>query len=50
MSNKPLDFGAERGWKVGPQHIKMEDLILVSLHHVSKGSWQPQFRLRRDVV
>ncbi|KAN0088539.1 hypothetical protein V8E55_005596 [Tylopilus felleus] len=48
MSNKPLEVGAERDWKVGPQHIKVEDLILVSLHHVSKGSWQPQFRLRRD--
>ncbi|KAF8420345.1 hypothetical protein L210DRAFT_3425104 [Boletus edulis BED1] len=50
MSNKPLEVGAERSWKVGPQHIKLEDLILVSLHHVSKGSWQPQFRLRRDVA
>lgn len=46
MSNKPLEVDAERSWKVGTQHIKMEDLILVSLHHVSKGSWQPHFRLR----
>ena len=50
MLNKPLEAGAERGWKVGRQHIEVEDLILVSLHHVSKGSWQPQFRLRRDVA
>ncbi|KAF8557781.1 hypothetical protein OG21DRAFT_1456949 [Imleria badia] len=50
MSNKPLEVGADKSWKVGPQHIKVEDLILVSLHQVSKGSWQPQFRLRRDFV
>lgn len=50
MSKKLLEVDAERSWEVGIQHIKVEDLILVSLHHVSKGSWQPQFRLRRDVV
>lgn len=47
MSHKPV--GAEKIWRVGVQHIKVEDLILVSLHHVSKGSWQPHFRLRRDI-
>ncbi|KIJ62032.1 hypothetical protein HYDPIDRAFT_95443 [Hydnomerulius pinastri MD-312] len=36
-------------WKVGSRHIQVEDLILVSLHHVSKGSWQPQFRMRRTI-
>jgi len=50
VSNKPLEIGAERSWKVGTQHIGVEDLILVSLHNVSKGSWQPHFRLRRNVT
>ncbi|KAG9312928.1 hypothetical protein JVU11DRAFT_6362 [Chiua virens] len=49
MSNKPMEVGADRCWKVGSQHIKLQDLVLVSLHHVSKGSWQPQFRLKRNV-
>jgi len=31
----------------GPSDVKLEDLILVSLHHVSQGSWQPHLRLRR---
>ncbi|KAF9238225.1 hypothetical protein BU15DRAFT_88461 [Melanogaster broomeanus] len=26
---------------------RISDIILVSLHHVSQGSWQPQLRLRR---
>jgi len=33
----------------GPNDVKLQDLILVSLHHVSQGSWQPQLRLRREV-
>ncbi|KAG2366918.1 hypothetical protein BDR07DRAFT_1479693 [Suillus spraguei] len=37
---------ADRRWRVGPRYIRVEDLILVSLHHISKGSWQPQLRLR----
>jgi len=34
-------------WKIGngPYDIKFEDLVLVSIHHVSLGSWQPQLRL-----
>lgn len=45
----PLEVDGDRNWRVGAQYIKVEDLILVSLHHVSKGSWQPQFRLRRNL-
>lgn len=38
-------------WKVGTgaNHIKVEDLILVSLHHVSRSTWQPQLRLNREL-
>jgi hypothetical protein len=32
----------------GPNDVKLEDLVLVSLHHVSQGSWQPHLRLKRD--
>lgn len=45
-----MDADADRRWRVGRKHIKMEELILVSLHHVSKGSWQPQLRLRTDLL
>ncbi|KAF8661300.1 hypothetical protein AX16_001398 [Volvariella volvacea WC 439] len=41
--------GDAHQWVVGttPDTIMLEDLILVSMHHVSMGSWQPQLRLRR---
>ncbi|KZP26607.1 hypothetical protein FIBSPDRAFT_909149 [Athelia psychrophila] len=35
-------------WRVG--RVRFEDLVLVSLHHVSQGSWQPHLRLRRTIV
>jgi hypothetical protein len=41
-----MEMEADRKWKVGTRYIRMEDLMLVSLHHISKGSWQPQLRLR----
>jgi len=41
-----MDTESDRRWKVGKHFIRMEDLILVSLHNISKGSWQPQLRLR----
>lgn len=36
-------------WRISADGIKFEDLILVSLNHVSQGSWQPQLRLRRQM-
>ncbi|KAG2129216.1 uncharacterized protein EDB93DRAFT_1256343 [Suillus bovinus] len=41
-----MEMEADRRWRVGACYIRMEDLILVSLHHISKGGWQPQLRLR----
>jgi len=41
-----MEIEADRRWRVGTRCIRMEDLMLVSLHHISKGSWQPQLRLR----
>ena len=48
QNQKPLPSDeANRRWRVGGTNgIKLEDLILVSMHHVSRGSWQPQLRLR----
>ncbi|KAF8920780.1 hypothetical protein CPB85DRAFT_508979 [Mucidula mucida] len=38
-------------WRVGSSQgtIRVEDLVLVSLHHASMGSWQPHLRLRRQL-
>ncbi|KAG1741094.1 hypothetical protein EDB19DRAFT_734776 [Suillus lakei] len=43
------EVGSDPMWRISPRHIKFEDLILVSLNHVSQGSWQPQLRLRRQI-
>ncbi|KAH7907637.1 hypothetical protein BJ138DRAFT_1159676 [Hygrophoropsis aurantiaca] len=36
-------------WRLGggPNEIKFEDVLLVALHNVSAGSWQPELRLLR---
>ena len=33
------------GWKVGPGFIQVNDLVLFRMVHVSKGSWQAEFRV-----
>jgi len=52
--NHPLEDESDAHWRVGQSgagdnSIKLEDLILVSMHHVSMGSWQPQLRLARPL-
>ena len=44
MSSKALEDDADPQWAVGRvrQGITLEDLALVRLEHVSKGSWQAQ--------
>lgn len=44
-----MEDDADHRWRIGegPNDIKLEDLVLVSMHHVSLGSWQPQLRLLR---
>ena len=49
MRMQAMQAGADRRWKVGPRNIAVDDIILVCLHHVSQGSWQPQLRLRRII-
>ncbi|KAJ7089674.1 hypothetical protein B0H15DRAFT_838761 [Mycena belliarum] len=48
---QPMEDDADLRWRVGPgpNQIKLEDLVLVSIHHVSMGSWQPHLRLRRPL-
>ncbi|KAF9644729.1 hypothetical protein BDM02DRAFT_874158 [Thelephora ganbajun] len=41
--DKPTTSGSER-WRVGPGFIEVKDLVLIRLLHVSKGSWQAEFR------
>jgi hypothetical protein len=41
----------ESQYRIGPGYIEAAHLVLMSLKHVSKGSWQPEFRvIRRDLV
>lgn len=35
-------------WRIGPNGILVEHLVLVSLHRVSQGSWQPKLCLLHD--
>lgn len=46
-----MEEGSDVRWRIGdrPDDIKLEDLMLVSIHHVSLGSWQPHLRLRRPL-
>lgn len=45
----PMEEDGNPLWRIGdgPDDIRLEDLVLVSIHHVSLGSWQPQLRLIR---
>ena len=46
--NEP-DPHSDRRFAVGPGRITVEDLMLVSMHHVSMGSWQAHLRLLREL-
>ena len=40
-------------WALGEGNIGLDDLVLVRVENVSKGSWQPQFLVdtqRRNLV
>lgn len=49
MEDVRMEEDADPRWRVGkgPGRIGLNDLVLVSMHHVSMGSWQPQLRLRK---
>lgn len=46
-ANTPCDPPNSR-WRIGPNGIRIEHLVLVSLHRVSQGSWQPKLCLIRN--
>jgi len=35
-------------WRIGADGIRIEDIVLVSLHRMSQGSWQPKLCLLHD--
>ena len=45
MEDQRQEDDADPRWRVGAEHIKQEDLMLVGLQRVSMGSWQAHFRL-----
>ncbi|TBU27237.1 hypothetical protein BD309DRAFT_863201 [Dichomitus squalens] len=47
MENQTMEDPSEVKWRVGTRGIRLEDLILVGLQHVSMGSWQAHVRLFR---
>lgn len=49
MATHCMEAQSDPMWRISPRHITFEDLTLVSLNHVSQGSWQPQLRLRRQM-
>ncbi|OSX56236.1 hypothetical protein POSPLADRAFT_1160494 [Postia placenta MAD-698-R-SB12] len=49
-SNNPYKVHGNRGpenneWKIGPDHIRFEDIVLVGVDHVSHSSLQAQFEI-----
>jgi hypothetical protein len=48
-SRAAMDPDEDPRWRVGPGHITIDDLVLVGLQHVSKGSWQCHLRLNRSL-
>ena len=42
MESEPAEPQSEK-WRLGPGHITIDQITLVALEHVSKGSWQPHF-------
>ena len=35
-------------WAIGEGNFDLDDLVLVRVDNVSKGSWQPQFLVHRQ--
>ncbi len=48
MEKKPMDEDADPQYRVGKGHIRLEDLDLLGLEHVSVESWQVLVRLRTE--
>ena len=48
MENQAMEDASEAKWRVGSKAIRLENLMLVGLQHVSMGSWQAHVRLVRS--
>ena len=42
-------YGSNPAWKVGNGDITLDDLVLIALLHVSRGSWQVVLCLNREL-
>ena len=47
MEDQWQEDDADPRWRVGAEHIKLEDLMLVGLQHIAMDSWQAHLRLMR---
>ncbi|KAI0334506.1 hypothetical protein GY45DRAFT_1242225 [Cubamyces sp. BRFM 1775] len=47
MENRDLEDPTQSKWRVGKNAIRLDDLVLVGLQHVSMGSWQAHLRVVR---
>ena len=45
MEDLTIEDPSDERWRIGTHGIRLDDLILVGLQHVSMGSWQAHFRL-----
>ena len=43
--DRPMEEDGDAAWLVGLRRIEVNDLVLVRLDHVSKGSWQAHLQL-----
>ena len=48
MENQRQEDRADPQWRVGGEYIKLENLMLLGLQHVTMGSWQAHLRLMRN--
>ncbi|KAI0658025.1 hypothetical protein C8Q70DRAFT_255596 [Cubamyces menziesii] len=45
MESRDLEDPSQSKWRVGKNGIRLDDLVLVGLQHVSMGSWQAHLRV-----
>lgn len=46
MTGRPMDKSVEARWKIGEGFMRLENMFLVKLVPVSKGSFQPEIWVR----
>jgi hypothetical protein len=48
MAEVPFDEDEDSKWQIGKGHVVAGHVRLMRLERVSKGSWQPHFRLAEE--